>query len=239
MVDLTLQMSKQGTPAFLYSGETSRVPLRQRFLSRESEIDLERLRGEHPVQLGQRELTKIHAAGKTLAALPIYTDFSTLSPSGILTQMERTLLGNEIPLDQSKVILYDYLQFASGGESQDRVFQIGTLVREFKYLCKLLECPVVLFSQLRRSREKDPDDRPTMADYADSATIERTADTCMLLYGERAEGPFAGRWIDFPKQREGRANVRLHYLLHQGYGRWECTDNRPVPTADFSLMEES
>lgn len=238
MVDMAASIAAQGTMTLLYSGETSRRPLRQRFLARKAEIDLERLRGEHPMKLTSSELSKIRAAGTALATLPIYTDFGTLSPSGILTQVERTLLGGKYPLTTPYVILYDYLQFASGNEDQDRVTQIGSLVREFKYLAKLLEAPVAVFSQLKRFREEKLDERPSMTDFADSSSIERTMDTGIMLSGERAEGPYAGRWIDIVKQREGRSNMRLHYVLHQGYGKWDFSDSRQVPTELTSLLDD-
>ena len=237
MVETAIQIAKQGALSFLYSGEPARQPLRQRFLARQAQLDLERLRGEHPMKLTSTELAKLREAGSQLKQLPIYTDFSTLSPAGMLAQTERTLLTNKIPLTQPYALIYDYLQFTSGNEDQDRVTQIGTMIREYKYLAKVLERPVIVFSQLRRVKEEKVDQRPNMADFADSSAIERNMDTGIVLYGERAEGPFAGRWLDIVKQREGRGNVRLHYLLHQAYGKWEFSEARETP-ALTSLAEE-
>lgn len=239
LVESALQIARQGAMSMVFSGETSRRPLRQRLLARQAEIDLERLRGEHPVKLSVSDLKRIREAGESLKQLNIYTDFNTLSPEGILFQVERTLLGNNIPLTTNYVILYDYLQFGSGVDELERHMQIGQMAREYKYLSKVLERPVVIFSQLRRGLEKTVDERPTMADFADSSGIERNMDTGIMIYGERAGGPYAGRWIDFVKQREGRANVRLHYLLHQGYGRWEFTDSKEVQDVRPNLMDDT
>lgn len=219
LVDSAYSIAQAGGIPLVFSGETSRQPLRFRFLARASGIELSRLRGESVCKLSREEYARLEEAAAYLDSLPIFTDFTTLSPESVLAQTERTLLDNNIPLDAPYVTIFDYLQFGlrePGEESRDLV---NRLAGEFKYVAKITEHPVLVLSQLRRG--SDSADEPSMEMLAESSGIERNADVILIMDGQRASGPFATRRITAVKQREGEAMKQLPFVLHQGHGQFE------------------
>lgn len=230
LVDSAYGMAEQGTLAFVFSPETSRQPLRHRFLARASSIELQRLRGESPYKLTPDEYAQIDRAAAHLESLPIYTDFSTLDPETVLKQVERSLLSNSISLDAPYAIIFDYLQFGLRNPGEEQKDLINRLAGEFKYTAKILEHPVAVYSQLRRATEGQ--DEPLMNWFAESAGIERNMDVGIVMTGERMGGLYAPRILTSVKQREGEAQKQLKFLLHQGYGKFE------VATQDTTTARE-
>lgn len=234
LIDGAYSIAEHGGIPLVFSGETSRQPLRFRFLSRASGIELSRLRGESVVKLTREEYSRLEAASAYFDKLPIYTDFTTLSPESVLAQTERTLLSNGIPLDAPYVVIFDYLQFGLREPGEETRDVVNRLAGEFKYMAKILEHPVAVFSQLRRG--SDNQETPDMSMLAESSGIERNADVVLIMDGVRASGQFASRRITAAKQREGEAQKQLHFVLHQGCGRFEAPQqsNKPVE----SLLED-
>lgn len=220
LVDAAYMMSQTGGIPLIFSAETSRNPLRLRFLSRDSEIELQRLRGESAMKLTSRELATLERSAERLKQLPIYTDFTTLSPEGVLAQTERTLLVNGIPLDAPYVPIFDYLQFGLREPGEETREFISRASGEYKYVAKILEHPVKVFSQLRRLTEQQDNQAPAMHWLAESSGIERNADVILIMTGERMSGPWALRHLHNVKQREGEAQKVLDLILHQAYGKF-------------------
>jgi len=214
-------MAQHGGIPLIYSAETSRRPLRMRFLSRDSEIELQRLRGESPMKLSRDEFLRLERSGEHLKSLPIYTDFTTLAPESVLAQVERTLLTNKLPLDSPYVVIFDYLQFGLRDPGEDTRELITRLSGEFKYMAKILEHPVKVYSQLRRLTEDQDRQKPAMNWLAESSGIERNADVIIIMTGQRMSGLWAPREFHSVKQREGEAQKVLNFILHQSYGKFD------------------
>jgi hypothetical protein len=224
----------RGFIPFVYSLETSRTPLRQRLLARAGKVDLTKLRGEHPVGMDKQDWARLELAAEELEHLPIFHDYTILDAEAVLAQLERTLLGQMIPLDSPYALFYDYLQFAprGAGEDSDRE-HISRAIQEFKFISKVLEHPSVVFSQLRRTTEGDAE--PSMNWFADSSAIERNMDVGIVVTGERIAGSYAPRKLHFVKQREGRANEAVDFVLMQSHGEWRAPDVSAAQNTD-SLM---
>ncbi len=82
------------------------------------------------------------------------------------------------------LIIIDYLQLMSWGNSLNRVQEISEISRWIKALARELNVPIIALSQLSRTVEQRPDKRPIMSDLRESWSIEQDADIIMMLYRE-------------------------------------------------------
>lgn len=221
MVDAAYRLSKVGVPVFVFSAETGRSSLRQRILGRAAEVDTRALRGERTgVPLSDSEWKRLRAASDELEKLPLYLDYTSLDADSVLSQVEDTILRYGVSLDTPYVLFFDYLQFGSKiGEDRTEYDRVTRLSTEFKFTAKVLEKPVVVFSQLIRAAEGD--DEPSITWFKNTGRIESDMDAGFIITGERVEGARAPRTIHIVKQREGPANVRIEFMLEQTYGRYD------------------
>lgn len=80
------------------------------------------------------------------------------------------------------LIVIDYLQLMSNGNSLNRVQEISEISRGLKALARELDVPLIALSQLSRAVEWRPDKRPVLSDLRESGSIEQDADIVMMLY---------------------------------------------------------
>jgi replicative DNA helicase len=172
---------RYGARVAIFSLEMSNEQMVQRLLSMETGIDSHRLRmGD----IHEEEWPILMEAANTLAATYIFIDDTPGSTVMDMRTKSRRLYA-EHGLD---MILVDYMQLMSGGQSQsrgeNRQQEISYISRSLKGLARELNVPVVAISQLSRAVESRSDKRPMLSDLRESGSIEQDADAVLFVYRE-------------------------------------------------------
>ena len=219
-------------PVAIFSLETGRQQLAERFLCSASATDAQKVRKglldtEHYQQL-------VKACGE-LSEAPIYIDdTSTLTPLELRAKSRRLKSQHDI-----RCIIVDYLQLMHlGGRVESRQQEITTISRYIKALARELNIPVVVLSQLNRSPEGRLDHKPRMSDLRESGSIEQDADVVMLLHrddyyhrGQEDYEPNNRADLIIAKQRNGpTGSVQL--VFREKFTRFENAsqmDDQSVP----------
>ena len=103
------------------------------------------------------------------------------------------------------LIIIDYLQLMSNGNSMNRVQEISEISRWIKSLARELNVPIIALSQLSRALESRPDKKPILSDLRESGSIEQDADVVMMLYREEYYDEFTERkWMTDVLVRKNR-----------------------------------
>jgi replicative DNA helicase len=163
----------------IFSLETSRQQLAERFLCSASAIDAQKVRKG---MLSTEDYQKLVETCGTLSEAPIYIDdASGLTPLELRAKARRLK-----SLYNIRSIFIDYLQLMhmGSGKIESRQQEIATISRYIKALARELNVPVVVLSQLNRSPEGREGHRPRMSDLRESGSIEQDADVVMLLHRE-------------------------------------------------------
>jgi len=163
----------------IFSLETSRQQLAERFLSSASAIDAQKIRKG---MLSTEDYQKLVETCGALSEAPIYIDdASGLTPLELRAKARRLK-----SLYNIRAIFVDYLQLMhlGSGRVESRQQEIATISRYIKGLARELNIPVVILSQLNRSPEGREGHRPRMSDLRESGSIEQDSDVVMLLHRE-------------------------------------------------------
>jgi replicative DNA helicase len=130
-------------------------------------------------KLSEDEFARMGDALETLSRSKIYMDDSPAGAGLVELKSKARRLKMESGLD---LIVIDYLQLMSSGNSMNRVQEVSEISRGLKSLARELNVPVIALSQLSRALEARPDKRPVMSDLRESGSIEQDADIIMMLY---------------------------------------------------------
>ena len=166
-------------PVAIFSLETGRQQLAERFLCSMSEIDSQKVRKG---ALDTEHYEKLKEASGELYEAPIYIDdTSTLTPLELRAKARRLKSQHDI-----RCIIVDYLQLMhmGSGRVESRQQEITSISRYTKALARELNIPVVVLSQLNRAPEGREGHRPRMSDLRESGSIEQDADVVILLHRE-------------------------------------------------------
>ncbi len=88
----------------------------------------------------------------------------------------------EVRRHKPDVILDDFIQLIQVIGAEARRFEIEQILQDYKWICKKMNCSAILVSQLNREIERRIEPRPMMSDYAESGSIEQTAETAMFVF---------------------------------------------------------
>ncbi|MDP2091322.1 MAG: replicative DNA helicase [Candidatus Gracilibacteria bacterium] len=185
-LNLAQNVGLSGKNVAIFSLEMSKEQLTDRMIAAAMQIDSWKLaKGE----LEDHEFAKIGEAMEKLSEANIYIDDSA---GGSLTDLKSKCrrLKIESGLD---LIIIDYLQLMSNGNSMNRVQEISEISRGLKSLARELSIPVIALSQLSRAVEQRPDKRPIMSDLRESGAIEQDADMILMIYREEYYDEFTDK----------------------------------------------
>ena len=131
-------------------------------------------------ELEDHEFAKIWEAMEKLSDANIYIDDTAWwNLMDLKSKCRRLKIESGLDL-----IVIDYLQLMSNGNSMNRVQEVSEISRGIKWLARELNVPIIALSQLSRTVEQRPDKRPIMSDLRESGSIEQDADIIMMMYRE-------------------------------------------------------
>lgn len=231
-LNIARNMAVQGRfPVGFFSLEMSRQQLVMRLVSREAQVNAQKLRKGF---ISQDEFSRLTQAFGTLGSMPFYIDdTSTLSVMELRSKARRMKLENDI-----KVLFIDYLQLITGNKKyESRVNEVSDITRALKGLARELEVPVVVLSQLSRNPEtRGGDKRPALHDLRESGSIEQDADVVILLYRDDYYNPNSTEKgiveLNVAKQRNGPTDtIKLRFekdiSLFATVDTWRTEDDIP------------
>jgi replicative DNA helicase len=167
---------EKGKNVAVFSLEMSKEQLTDRMIAASMAVDSWKLQKG---KLSEDEFAKMGDALERLSWAKIYIDDSPAWAGILELKSKARRLKMESGLD---LIVIDYLQLISSGNSFNRVQEVSEISRGLKSLARELNVPVVALSQLSRALEARPDKRPIMSDLRESGAIEQDADIILMLY---------------------------------------------------------
>jgi replicative DNA helicase len=181
MIDDYPNPSERGVIA-VFSLEMSREQVTERMMSRYAKVVGTRIRRRN---LAKGEVESLCHAARDLGGLPIEIDDT--GNLGIAQILVRTRALHK--KQQIRLLVIDYLQLIRGfrertNESK-RHEELGEITAALKGLCKELNIPCILLSQVGRHVDQRENKRPHKGDLKESGSIEQDADSILLIY--RAE----------------------------------------------------
>ncbi|MGE4443489.1 MAG: replicative DNA helicase [Candidatus Altimarinota bacterium] len=185
-LNLAQNIGINGKNVAIFSLEMSKEQLTDRMIASSIGINSWKLaKGE----LEDEEFAKLGEAMEKLSQANIYIDDSAGGNLLDLKSKSRRLK-MEAGLD---LIVIDYLQLMSNGNTLNRVQEISEISRGIKSLARELNVPIIALSQLSRAVESRTDKKPILSDLRESGSIEQDADIVMMLYREEYYDEFTDR----------------------------------------------
>ncbi len=216
---------EQGKNVAIFSLEMSKEQLTDRLIAAAMAVDSWRLQ---KWKLSEDEFARMGDALEKLSRSKIYMDDSPAGAGLVELKSKARRLKMESWLD---LVIIDYLQLMSSGNSMNRVQEVSEISRGLKSLARELDVPVIALSQLSRGVEARPDKRPMMSDLRESGSIEQDADIVLMIYREDYYNEFSETpWITnvyIRKNRNGpTGQVDLKFeKQHQKFYEIERTRN--------------
>jgi replicative DNA helicase len=185
LISMALNMARDGHRVRFYSLEMTKDQIVTRAISQRSDVPAWNIKN----QLNDRQFQAVNDAANEIHNLPIdFVDPDSLHVERLVSQV-KGIPAKELP----EVILLDYAQLleASGkfGTDAERKAFISNQLRG---LAKSTGCHVAALVQMGRTTTNRANNRPTLADIADSDRFARDAHNVILLHREsyyRNESP--------------------------------------------------
>ena len=178
-------VAKKNRHVAIFSLEMSKEQLTDRLIAAAMAVDSWKLQKG---KLTEDEFARMGDALETLSHSKIYLDDSPAGEGLTSIKSKARRLKMESGLD---LIVIDYLQLMSNGNSLNRVQEVSEISRGLKSLARELDVPVIALSQLSRQLESRPDKRPVMSDLRESGSIEQDADIIAMLYRDEYYNEFS------------------------------------------------
>lgn len=230
-INIINNLLKQGYKVMIFNREMSNVEMIKKFMIMESrDLQYSDLRvGD--IEEGRIQVIEMMADSlkEKLQNLIMYDDIRNLSDAM-----------REIQREKPDVVVDDYIQLIKieDRNKKDRRFEIEDILTEYKWVCKKENCAAILVSQLNREIEKRIEPRPRLSDFAESGTIEQTAETALLVfYGHNFNDEKYDKYeieIICDKARYGRIGT---YLM--GFNGSKCKFYSKPDEARREIMDEN
>lgn len=186
-------IARKGFKALIVSYEMDLPSIWRRIISQDVELPM------HIVQEGpsHTEARRIAMAVEDLHKLKL-----------VLRKPDSASIGHLCALIEEvkpDVAFVDYLQLVAGS-GDNRVQQVGDVVRSLKSAAMRVPCVVVAASQLSRQAFDDRSQRPELHHLRESGEIEAAADVILMLWrdkNEEVKDQIASRHIRVAKNRNG------------------------------------
>ena len=169
-------VAKKWRNVAMFSLEMSKEQITDRLIAAAMAVDSWKLQ---KWKLSEDEFSKMGDALESLSRSKIYLDDSPAGEWLLSIKSKARRLKMESGLD---LIIIDYLQLMSSGNTMNRVQEVSDISRGLKSLARELDVPIVALSQLSRAVEARPDKRPVMSDLRESGSIEQDADIIAMIY---------------------------------------------------------
>lgn len=179
ILSMTRNMAvKFKAPVAVFSLEMSSIQLVNRLISAESELGSEKIKKG---SLEGNDWKRLNASIQVLDEAPIFIDDTpALSIFEFRAKARRLKMQHDI-----KIILVDYLQLMTSGDSRNvgsREQEVSMISRSLKAIAKELDVPIIALSQLNRSVEAREGKRPQLSDLRESGAIEQDADMVIFIH---------------------------------------------------------
>ena len=169
---------KEKKPVAIFSLEMSKEQLALRMLCSQAQVNSHKLRTG---QMNEEEWGDLAKVVQNMYEAQIFIDDATDASALTMRAKCRRLMAEH----GLGLIVVDYLQLMrSHRRIENRVQEIGEIVRGLKSLGRELKVPVIALSQLSRSVENRENKRPMLSDLRESGSIEAEADMVCFLYRE-------------------------------------------------------
>lgn len=122
------------------------------------------------------EIATTKLPSSNIKSLDIFLDTQTFALSGIVSRITEWKRKHGI-----SYAIIDHVGLVEATGYNNRNDQLGHISRSLKKLCKRLDMPIVIVSQLNRSVEKERR-RPALSDLRDSGNIEQDIDVGIFLH---------------------------------------------------------
>lgn len=183
-------VGEKGKNVAIFSLEMSKEQLTDRLIAAAMAVDSWKLQ---KWKLTEDEFANMWDALERLSRSKIFIDDSPAWEGLLEIKSKARRLKMESWLD---LVVVDYLQLMSGGNSMNRVQEISDISRGLKALARELDVPVLALSQLSRAVETRPDKRPMMSDLRESWSIEQDADIILMIYRDDYYNEFSEtQWV--------------------------------------------
>ena len=217
MENIALSDQTRGKPILFFSLEMAGAQIADRVISTFTKTPCSAISQGRMESLGDlvtntKKLDILDAQGNSVGSSIYVCDVGSMNTKQM--REEATLLVNKF--GGVSLIVVDYLQLMHSADNTykaSRNLEISEITRDFKFMSKDYNCPVLLLSQLNRSVETRSDATPQLSDLRDSGAIEQDADVIMFLSRQNPQqlsDPM--RWLDVAKNRQGQTGrVPLEY----------------------------
>jgi len=168
--------TRDGSAAFLISGEDGKINILERLMASVGRIDLAHMKSGQMTNPDWERYTK---ATEIITDRKIFID-DTSAPT--IEAIRRKVA--KLVKDYPRLTLYvDYLQHLRSEKKFGSEREMYKYISyELKQIAKQFDIPVVCLAALSRKVDERPDKRPVMSDIRDCGNIESDADVVIFLY---------------------------------------------------------